>query len=714
MRNNLDRPNRASADAAHRRRQHLVRHRRLTLGLPREQARRRSRRIVLWSIAGLLCVPIAGAVLVAFALGGVADSTASAQPRVLPADSLVYDRTGGLLADVHPPGATRLPIPLTAISPLVQQAIVAVEDRSFWTEGAVDVPRIAAAAISDLTHGTSQGASTIPMQLAKILYLNDSKTIAYKIQQIALAQRLVSSNSKAAILDQYLNDIYFGSGATGIEAAAHIYFGMDASKLDLAQAAMLAGIPNSPSSDDPLIDPAGAAGRQQQVLDAMVDTHAITLTTATAAMHEHLVYVTSNPDNLNLVPFFTAQVVKSVQTTWHLNALTAGLRITSTLDFALQGYTQHAVTAQIAQLGRLHVTDGAAVVISPATGDVLAYVGSAGASAPGGQIDMAAVPRQPGSSFKIFTYTTAIERGSVSMVTPVLDGPLTLPTGGGPTGTQPYSPNDYTRTWHGILPVEEALGNSLNIPAIRVELATGIPAVVATARAMGVTTLGASPSSYNPSMTLGTYPVPPWEMAQAGTVLADSGTLHPARFIISATIDGRVLPNALPAAKQVVDPRAAYIMNTILSNDANRVLDFGAHGLLTLPGHRVAAKTGTSENFKDNFTVGWTPELATATWVGNADDSAMQGTTGITGAAPIWHTVMAHALTGVKDTWPSMPAGLTTASTAWGTAYFMPGTNATTGESALVPSTPSAPSEPAAPTTPPGKPPGKKHHHHHH
>ena len=260
MRNNLDRPNRTTADAAHRRRQHLVRHRRLTLGLPREQARRRSRRIVLWSVAGLLCVPIAGAVLIAFALGSVADSTAAAQPRVLPADSLVYDRTGGLLADLHPPGATRLPVPLTAISPLVQQAIVAVEDRSFWSEGAVDVPRIAAAAISDLTHGTTQGASTIPMQLAKILYLNDSKTIAYKIQQIALAQRLVSSNSKAAILDQYLNDIYFGSGATGIEAAAHIYFGMEASKLDLAQAAMLAGIPNSPSTDDPLIDPAAASG----------------------------------------------------------------------------------------------------------------------------------------------------------------------------------------------------------------------------------------------------------------------------------------------------------------------------------------------------------------------------------------------------------------------------------------------------------------------
>ncbi len=450
MRNHLERPNQIAVDATARRRRHLARHHRLVVGMSREREHRRSRRMVIWSLAGVLCLPIAGAVLVMFALGGAAASTAAARARVLPADSLVFDRTGGLIADVHPAGATRLPVPLTAISPLLQQAIVAVEDRSFWTEGAVDVPRMAAAAISDLTHGTSQGASTVPMQLAKILYLNNSRTFSYKVQQIALAERLSSSNSRAVILDDYLNDIYFGSGATGIQAAAHTYFGIDASRLDLAQAAMLAGIPNNPTGDDPLINPAGAVARQELVLDAMYDTGAITLQVEQAALHERLAYTSTNPDNVNVLPFFTARVVKSVQTTWHLNALTAGLRILSTLDLGLQQFTQHAVSTQIAQLGRLHVTDGAAVVISPASGDVLAYVGSAGANVPGGQIDMAAAPRQPGSSFKIFTYTTAIQDARVSMVTPVLDGPLTLPTGGGPNGTQPYSPLDYTRTWHGV------------------------------------------------------------------------------------------------------------------------------------------------------------------------------------------------------------------------------------------------------------------------
>jgi membrane peptidoglycan carboxypeptidase len=692
-------------------RRRQVARRRLEERLRIAPQQRRSRRIVIALIVALPCLPVVGAAIVLLALGGAAASTAGAHPRVLPADTLVYDRSGSLIADLHPPGATRIPVALTAISPLVQHAVVAVEDRSFWSEGAVDIPRLAAAALSDLTRGTSQGASTIPMQLAKILYLSDSRTISYKIQQIALAERIANVTSRADILDQYLNDIYFGSGATGIEAAARTYFGVEASRLDLAQAAMLAGIPNNPSVDDPLVDASAAAARQHQVLDAMVDTGVITSTMETAALRERLVYTNSHTDNVNLQPFFTARVVASVWRTWHLDASTAGLRIISTLDSALQQFTQHAVSSQIAQLGRLHVTDGAAVVIAPASGDVLAYVGSAGAGVTGGQIDMAAAPRQPGSSFKIFTYTTAIERGSVSMVTPVLDGPLTLPSGGGPYGTSSYSPYDYDRTWHGILPVEEALGNSLNIPAIRVELATGIPTIVETARAMGVTTLGKSPGSYSASMTLGTYPVPPLEMAQAGAVLADSGALHPARFIISMSLNGHALSGVTPAAKQAVDPRAAYIMNTMLSNDANRVIEFGAHGLLTLRGHVVAAKTGTSENFKDNFTVGWTPQLATATWVGNANDSAMQGTTGITGAAPIWHAVMAHATSGLADRWPSMPAGLTSTSTQWGTAYFMPGTDATTGEAALVPSDQSTGPGDGLPANTGG---GKKHHHKQH
>ena len=623
MRYRNDRRKRGVEDVALRRRRAIHLRRLLTGTLAAPE--RRQRRIVVGVIIGLLCVPIIGAGVAMLALGAAAASTSGAQARTFPADTLVYDSTGGLIADLHPPGATRIPVPLNQISPLLQQAIVAIEDRSFWTEGAVDLPRLASAALADLTHGTTQGASTIPMQLAKMLYLHDSRTIAYKVKQIALAQRIVGGTSRADILDQYLNDSYFGSGATGIEAAARTYFGTTASHLDLAEAAMLAGLPNDPSGENPRVDPAGAAARQEQVLNAMVSTKAVTASDAVAAEHEHLRYAATNIDDINMFPFFTARVVESVHSLWHLDALTAGLRITSTLDLKLQEYTQHAVSSQISQLRRLHVTDGAAVVIAPATGDVLAYVGSPGPNAPGGQIDMAGTPRQPGSSFKIFTYTTALERGSVSMVTPVLDGPVTLPTGAGPNGKDPYSPFDYDRKWHGILPVERALGNSLNIPAIRVELATGIPNVVETARAMGVTTLGAAPNSYSPSMTLGTYPIPPLEMAQAGTVLADSGVLHPAHFIVSATLDGQALTGAVQAAKHVVDPRAAYIMNTILSNDANRVMEFGAHGLLTLDGHRVAAKTGTSENFKDNFTVGWTPQLATATWVGNADDSAHAG-----------------------------------------------------------------------------------------
>ncbi|MBV8529495.1 MAG: hypothetical protein JOZ75_14385, partial [Candidatus Dormibacteraeota bacterium] len=332
----------------------------------------------------------------------------------------------------------------------------------------------------------------------------------------------------------------------------------------------------------------------------------------------------------------------------------------------------------------LHVTDGAAVEIDPHTGDVLAYVASAGADVPGGQIDMAAAPRQPGSSFKLYTYTTALATGKASMVSPVLDAPISLPSGGGANGTQPYSPLDYDRMWHGPQPIERALGNSLNVPAIRTELVTGIPWIVATARAMGVTTLTQPPQSYGPSLTLGTYGVPLWEMAQAGSVFASGGTLHHARFVQSVVrTDGTQHGLASTGAQQVLDPRVAFLMNDMLSNDANRSMEFGSGGLLMVAGHQVAAKTGTSEDFRDNVTIGWTPSLVTATWVGNADDSPMHGTTGITGAAPIWHDVMAHELSGA-DAWPGAPSGLQSAASPDGLAFFLPGTSAQTGEPALM------------------------------
>lgn len=642
------------------------------------------RRRLLVAAGAVALVALCAPLLIQAGLQLLANASGDPTPRTFPADSVVLDRGGKQLAELHPQGTSRLPVPLSAIAPAAQKAIVDVEDRHFWTEGAVDVGRLASAALSDAGGGSAQGASTLPMQLVKLMYLNDTRTLSFKLQQIGLAQRLVNTTPKPAILDNYLNDAYFGDGATGIEAAAHRYFGVGAETLTLPQAALLAGLPNAPTANDPLVHPDTAKAREQQVLQAMVANGDITQSAADTAAAAPLQFAPMDIDDIDLAPAFVAVAARQVSASLHLDPTTAGLRITTTLDSARQQYAQQTVTAQVSLLGGLHVTDGAAVEIDPQTGDVLAYVSSAGSDVPGGQEDMAAAPRQPGSSFKLFTYATAIATEKASMVSQVLDGPLTLPTGGGTNGTQTYAPLDYDRSWHGPQPVERALGNSLNVPAIRTELVTGIPPIVQTAQRMGVSTLRQPPQTYGPSMTLGTYPVPLWQMAQAGGVFAAQGVLHPARFVLSvAEARGATQPLATAAAQRVLDPRVAFIMNSILSNDANRVMEFGSGSPLTVAGHTVAAKTGTSEDFRDNVTVGWTPHLVTATWVGNADDSAMRGTTGITGAAPIWHVIMANELSG-DDGWPAAPAGLQSAATQWGIAWFLPGTGPQTGEPALM------------------------------
>lgn len=600
--------------------------------------------------------------------------------RQLPADSMVYDRAQGLIADVHPAGETRRPVSIDRVSPLLVKATVDVEDHNFWHEGIVDPARIVSAAWNDIRGGGPlQGASTITQQLAKVKYLNDAPTLGRKVRELFVARHIESSMSKEQILQEYLNDIPYGHGATGVAAAARTYFDSDSSKLNLAQAAMLAGLPDAPSTLDPLVHPEAAKQRQKLVLQAMVQAGDITTDQADQAAGEELKFADGNADNVNLQPAFVNRVKDELQTRLKLDVATAGLQVTTTLDPKLQRVAQDSVAKQVGALKGNAVTDGALVSADPAHGDVVAYVGSAGPDVPGGQIDMAAVPRQPGSTFKLFTYATAIGQRKVTSLTPVLDSPFSLPKGGGSNGLGAYVVKDYSGHYHGIVPVEWALGNSLNVPAVRIEMYAGIPNVVATARAMGVTTLNESPQSYTPSLTLGAYPVPLWEMAQAATVFASGGKLQPLHFVQSAKDGGgrELLPQSAEPPRQVLDPTTAFVMNQILSDDSNRVLEFGARSALTLPDHRVAAKTGTTNDFKDNLTVGWTPYLVTATWVGNADNHAMQGTTGVTGAAPIWHEVMAQALAGTSDDWQAPPGGAHQMSYEGHRGWVLDGTNPT-------------------------------------
>ncbi|HEX3604743.1 MAG TPA: transglycosylase domain-containing protein [Candidatus Dormibacteraeota bacterium] len=633
--------------------------------------------------AALAATGLATAVLVLWGGGqgvlAVLDDHLGSVPdqRRLPADSVVLDRHGAVIAVLHSPGERRVPVSLGQIAPALRDATVAVEDRNFWHEGAIDTSRLVAAAWTDLVHGSPvQGASTITEQLAKVLYVGGSpRTVDRKLREIFIARHLAGTLSREQVLEEYLNDISYGHGAVGAEAAARIYFGIPAARLDLAQAALLAGLPNSPALLDPFRHPQAARDRQRAVLAAMAGTGAATAAAAGAALAEPLALAGGDLGDVDVFPAVTARAVREVRDRLGLDAATAGLRITTTVDSELQRFSQAAVTRQVDAMSGQNAHGGALVAVDPRSAEVLAQVGGAGPGHPADQLDMAARPRAPGSVFKLFTYAAALESRRLSMLTPVRDRPYSLPHGGGAAGDARYQVHDYDPFYRGTVTVKEALASSLNVPAVKVEMLTGIPSVLSMARGLGVTALDRPGWTYGASLTLGSYPVPLEQLAQAGSVFAAEGWYRSEHVLLSVRDrgGGELLPRR--PGHRALDSGVAFVMNRILTDDANRAAAFGAHSALTIPGHTVAAKTGTTTGFRDNLTVGWTPRLVVATWVGNPDNSPMRNTTGLSGAAPIWNEVMGHALGGGGDGWPAAPGGVEQVDGGW----LLEGTSAQTG-----------------------------------
>jgi len=591
------------------------------------------------------------------------------------ADSQVFDRNGQMIASVHGAGGQHRVVPLRQVAPILRQATIATEDRSFYTNGGVDFGAIVRAAWVNVTHhGTVQGGSTITQQLAKLTITGSERSLWRKIKEAILAIEMTRRYSKDHILELYLNTVYYGNQSYGIETAAQNYFHLPAAKLSLAQSAMLAGLPQSPTAFNPLLHPEAASARQHDVLQNMVRAGMITPAQATAAAKVPLhVFPAQEYDR---APHFVTYVLDQLQARFGRDLLQrGGLRIDTTLDLELQDMAQKVVSQQVAALAGQNVHDGALVALNPKDGSILAMVGSADYNAAGGQYNMALVPRQPGSSFKIFTYTAAIDTHHLSMASHLLDAPFALATGGGPGGTGRYVVTDYDGRYHGWCLLGGCLGNSLNIPAVKVELKTGIPQVLAEARRMGLSALNQPDDSYGPSLTLGGYAVPLLEMASGAQTLAAGGVRYPPNAITRVRAsDGALLYDGQARGQQLLDPRVAFIMNTMLSRNAYRTMEFGPASSLVLSGHQAAAKTGTTNNFKDNLTIGWTPNLLTAVWVGNADDSPMVRSSGITGAAPIWHDFMTAALAGAADAWYPAPGGLTVRSDPLGPLYLLPGT----------------------------------------
>ena len=599
----------------------------------------------------------------------------------------ILDRNGNLLYEILDPNAGRRTyVTLDKISPYLVAATIATEDKEFYSHAGVDPVAIMRAFWQNYTSGnTVSGASTITQQLARALLLTPDEraqdTYLRKIREAILATEITRRYSKDEILELYLNENYYGNLAYGVEAASETYFGVTADKLSLAQASFLAGLPQAPSVYDVYTNRNGTLHRMNDVLVLMIaDSSAqgciyvsnspqricVDEQSALAAFNEISAYQFKPPDINIRYPHWVNYVRSLLEAQFDAQTIyRSGFTVYTTLDPGLQDMAQQIVSQQVDKLGDLHVTDGALVAINPKTGEILAMVGSAdfNNAAISGQVNMAVSPRQPGSSIKPLTYLAAFEKGWTP-ATLIWDVPSEFPPSGDPNDTRPpYKPVNYDGLFHGPVTVRTALANSYNIPAVKTLQFVGIyndGGLISIAKRLGITTL--TRNDYGLSLTLGGGDVSLLEFTGAYAAFANGGMRMPP-FAISRILDysGKVVYQYQPPApQQVIRPEHAYLMTSILSDNEARTPAFGANSVINMP-FPAAVKTGTTNDFRDNWTMGYTPDLAVGVWVGNADYTPMVHSTGITGAAPIWAQFMKGAIqqiTGGNPTPFTRPAGL--------------------------------------------------------
>jgi 1A family penicillin-binding protein len=569
------------------------------------------------------------------------------------ASSEIYDRDGNRLWELIDPSAGRRTwVPLSRISLDLQQATIATEDRFFYQNVGVDPVAIARAFYYNVTEGeVVSGGSTITQQLAKNVLLSPEErteqSLSRKIREAVLATELFRRYTKDKILEVYLNQIYYGNLAYGIEAASQTYFAKPATDLTLAEAALLAGLPQSPAVYDPFVNLEAAKARQQVVLSLIVEAGYIDSAQAAAAYEEELSFVPPLVDFT--APHFVVYVRQLLEARYGPDLLyqEPGIRVQTTLDPRIQSIAEEEVTNQIQALQANNVTNGAVVVLNVKTGEILAMVGSEDFNDEtiDGQVNVALRPRQPGSSIKPLTYLAAFERGWTPSQL-IMDVPVEYPDGAGGI----YKPTNYNGEFHGPVLLRDALANSYNIPAIKALEFIGIPTLKEMAARLGITTL--TRDDYGLSLALGSGEVTLLEMAGAYQAIANGGLRVPPVAVLSVTDSlGRVIDEYHPPeGTPVLRPEHAYLMTDILADNQAREPAFGPNSPLNLS-RPAAAKTGTTNDFRDNWTVGYTPDIVVGVWVGNADNSAMQGVSGVRGAGPIWHNVMERALEGapVRD-----------------------------------------------------------------
>ena len=581
----------------------------------------------------------------------------------------IYDRNGKLLFDIFA-DQNRSPVPLSEMPKNLQEATISIEDKNFYKHQGVNiVGGILRALATDITHGQLQGGSTITQQLVKSALLSPERTVTRKIKEIILAFWVEALYPKDKILELYLNQVPYGGTAWGVESASEQYFGKKVEDLTLAESALLAGLPQAPTLYSPFgAHPELAETRQKEVLKRMVEDRYISQQQADQAAKQTLVL--KNETGIKAPHFVMYVREQLVQKYGEALVAKGGLKVTTTLDLDLQDYAQATVAAEVGKLKGYHVTNGAAIITKPSTGEILAMVGSVDYFAsPSGNYNVVTATRQPGSSIKPINYAIGLEKHIVTPATMFIDEPTCF----GVPGQPAYCPVNYDGKFHGPVQLRMALGNSFNIPAVKMMYMNTVTDMVASASAFGLTTFK-DPSKYGLSLTLGGGDVHMTDMATAFGIFANGGIRHDLVSILKVVDkNGKILeeykdPNLdkdipsqlLMNGPRVISAETAFLISHILLDNNARQQEFGPASELYIPNRAVSVKTGTTNDLRDNWTIGFTPQVLVATWVGNNDNSPMNPylVSGITGAAPIWHKLMVRAIAGKPDIWPKQPDGI--------------------------------------------------------
>lgn len=558
-----------------------------------------------------------------------------------PLSTHIYDRNGILLYEIYR-DQNRTKISLTDLPKHVFQSTIAIEDKDFYKHNGVNLfGGILRAIKESLLNKQIQGGSTITQQLVKSALLTPERTITRKIKEVILALWTEKLYKKNEILEMYLNQVPYGGSAYGIEEAAKTYFGKSAKELNLEEAALLAGLPQAPSIYSPYNNPEAAIRRRNEVLEKMAKLKYITKEQKVKSQQTKLEIIP--PKTIISAPhfvFYTKSQLESYYGTEKVEK--GGLEVITTLDLEIQKEAEKILTEEIEKIRYLNVTNGAILVTRPATGEILAMVGSVDYFfQPWGAYNVTTALRQPGSSIKPIMYSLALQK-NYTAASIIDDSPTTFKI----EGSLPYKPVNYDGKFHGKVPLRYALANSYNIPAVKVLNSLGVDNFIDYAKKLGIDTW-TDRSRYGLSLTLGGGEVTMIDIAEAFGTLANMGyRLSLNYYLRIKNNQGEIIKELRPFKIREIDPGVAYIISDILSDNQARTWAFGQGSALEIPGYKVAVKTGTTDNKKDNWTIGYTPDFLVAVWVGNNDNSPMNPylSSGITGAAPIWNRMMNYLL----------------------------------------------------------------------